>query len=289
MNEQKYLDLLQHVLDSGEERPDRTGVGTLSVFGYQMKLDIRTSVPLLTTKRVGWKSVIKELLWFLRGQTDAKILDAEGVKIWNDNSSREFLDRRGLNHYAEGDIGPSYGMSWRSFGAKYIDCKTDYKGQGFDQIQYILDLLKNDKYSRRMFVSSWNPAVLQEVALPCCHTNFQFYVNSKDELSCHMYQRSADCLLGVPFNIMSYSALVYLFAAMTGLKPGELIYSIGDCHIYKNHIDQVKLQLTRDIRPAPTLVVDPNVKNKTIDQLTIDDFTVANYNPHDAIKAPMAV
>lgn len=291
-SEQIYLDTLRQVLVHGRQRPDRTGTGTISLFGTQMRFDIADSLPVITTKQLPWKHCIKELLWFLNGSTDAKLLQAQGVKIWDGNSSREFLDARGLGQLPEGDIGAGYGFQWRHFGAEYIDCHTKHEG-GVDQVHQILDQLRNDPFSRRIFLSSWNPQALPMMALPPCHLSAQFYVdqdeNGDKHLSCHMYQRSVDLFLGEPWNIMSYAVLTYIFAQLTNMKPKELIISTGDTHIYLDHIEQVKEQLTRTPFPPPTLKMSDTISTKPMDQITIDDFELIGYQHHPAIKAKMSV
>lgn len=291
--EHSYLALLDKILKHGKKRDERTGTGTLSLFGEQMRFDISTSIPVLTTKFVPWKSCIRELLWFLSGSTDATLLQKQGVKIWDGNSSRKFLDARGLEHLPEGDIGAGYGHQWRHFGAPYTTCKDNYDGKGFDQIAFVINELKHNPTSRRIFMSSWNAAALDEMALPPCHVSAQFYVEFDDEgnkhLSCQMYQRSVDTFLGCPWNIMSYAALTQLLAKMTNMKPKELIMCLGDVHIYCNHIDQVKEQLTRQPHQFPTLVINDAVKEKSLDELSIDDFQLQGYAYHPSIKAVMAV
>jgi thymidylate synthase len=288
-----YLDLLRKIINHGKKRDERTGVGTLSIFGEQMRFDISTTIPVLTTKFVPWKSCIRELLWFLDGQTDARMLQEQGVKIWDGNSSREYLDSRKLNHLPVGDIGAGYGHQWRHFGAPYITCKDSYSGQGFDQISFIIDELKNNPTSRRIFMSSWNANDLDKMALPPCHVSAQFYVDFDDDgnkhLSCQMYQRSVDMFLGCPWNIMSYAVLTCYLAKITDMQPKELIMCLGDTHIYCNHIEQVKEQLTRAPYPFPTLIISDVVKDKTIDELTLNDFALNGYTYHPAIKADMAV
>ena len=292
-NEQVYIDALTHVLQHGKERPDRTGTGTLSVFGHQMRFDISEHVPLLTTKQMPWKHCVKELLWFLRGETDVSILQEQGVKIWNGNSSREFLDARSLHELEEGDIGPGYGFQWRHFGAPYRGAKASYTGQGIDQIQQVLDMLRNDPFSRRIFFTAWNAADIDCMALPPCHLSTQFYVEQDADgvrhLSCHMYQRSVDMFLGEPWNIFSYTCLTYLFAKLTGMQPKELIISTGDTHIYQNHLEQVKEQVTRTPFPPPRLKISDSVMTKTLEQIDIADFELSDYQHHSAIKATMSV
>lgn len=295
-----YLDLLNIILKSGKNRIDRTGVGTISSFGHQMRFDISQTVPLLTTKTVPWKQVIEELLWFMRGDTDAGILQNRGIKIWDGNSSRDFLDSRGLKHYPEGTLGPVYGFQWRFFGAHYHSSFADTSKienpentiGGFDQLEYIIDLLKNDPFSRRIILSGWNPNELNNMALPPCHLLCQFYVeeiNGLKYLSCQMYQRSQDEFLGCPFNIFSYTVLTYILAKRCDLKPKDLIISVGDAHIYTNHIDQVKQQLSRTPRSLPKLILDDSLKNKQIKDITIDDFKLFGYFPNPIIRANMAI
>jgi thymidylate synthase len=291
--EHAYLQLLDKVLKNGKLRNDRTGTGTLSLFGEQMRFDISESIPVLTTKFVPWKSCIKELLWFLKGQTDVSILQQQGVRIWDGNSSRDFLDKRGLSHLPEGDIGAGYSFQWRHCGAEYKTCKDDYTGKGFDQIQFILNELRTNPESRRLYMTSWNAADIDKMALPPCHLSAQFYVDFDEDgtkhLSCQMYQRSVDTFLGCPWNIMSYSVLTYILAKMTGMKPRELIMCLGDTHIYSNHIAQVKEQLTREPYPFPRLVLSDAVSNKCVDNLDLDDFQLEGYKYHPAIKATMAI
>jgi dihydrofolate reductase/thymidylate synthase len=297
-DEQQYLDLCKYIIDKGSDRMDRTQVGTKSSFGHQLKFDISFTVPLLTTKRVPWKHCIEELLWFLRGDTDAKLLQSKGVKIWDGNTSREFLDSHGLQHYEEGILGPGYGWQWRFFGAKYsqafantLDIDKEKVG-GIDQIAAAIHLLKTDPYNRRIVVSAWNPNQLEEMALPPCHFAFQFYVekrNGVNFLSCHLMQRSQDEFLGSPFNIFSYTVLTYIIALKCDMQPDKLVMSIGDAHIYKNHIDQMQEQLARTLRPLPKLILNPNIKNKDFQDISLSDFEVVGYMPHNSIKAPMAI
>jgi len=262
----QYLDLLQHILSKGVEKKDRTGVGTVSTFGYQMRFDLNEGFPLLTTKKVHTKSVIYELLWFLRGETNIKYLKDNGVSIWN-----EWADENG-------ELGPVYGKQWRSWP------KQD--GGTVDQISELIARIKKDPDSRRLIVSAWNPAEVDKMALPPCHCLFQFYVlNGK--LSCQLYQRSADVFLGVPFNIASYALLTMMVAQVTGLEPGEFIHTFGDVHIYLNHMEQVKLQLSREPKALPALRINPEVKD--IFGFKFEDFRIENYDPHPAIKAPVAV
>jgi len=284
-----FLALLHRVLDHGEHRRDRTGTGTISLFGEHLRFDISQRVPLLTTKYVPWKTVIKELLWFLQGNTDAKDLQAQGVHIWDGNSSRSFLDARGLGDLEEGDIGAGYGFQWRHFGEQYKGCGEAYAG--FDQIAYIIHQLKHDPFSRRIYLSAWNPAQLDKMALPPCHVSCQFYVSMKGErekptLSCHLYQRSADMFLGVPFNIFSYTVLVYILCSICDMRPGELIVSLGDAHIYKDHVPQVKEMLNRQPFVSPRLEVQ---QKKSLEELDIGDFSVHEYLYHPKLVAQMSV
>ena len=302
--EEPYLEILKKVLNEGEERPDRTGTGTRSMFGLQTRFDISSRVPCLTSKFVPWKMIIKELLWFLRGDTDVIKLQEQNVHIWDGNSSREFLDARGLKDYREGDIGPGYGFQWRHFGAEYHGCRgrggdipstSMYDGKGIDQISGLIENLKKDPFSRRHFISAWNPKDLNKMALPPCHVSAQFYVSrvktksveenteydeSKDKmiLSCHLYQRSVDLFLGFPFNILSYTALTYLLCKLCDFTPGKLIVSMGDSHIYNDHIEQSKCLLERPLFDSPILEISDTVKEKTIDELCIDDFALIDYN-----------
>jgi len=291
--EGRYLNLLKKTLYFGEKRDDRTGTGTISLFGEQLRFDISTSVPLLTTKKMGPKSIIHELLWFLRGDTNANNLKAVGVNIWDGNTTREFLDSRGLTNYPDGDIGAGYGFQWRHFGTEYGTCVDDYTGKGVDQIAYILNELLINPTSRRMYITAWNPSALDTMALPPCHVSAQFYVNidktGAKHLSCHMYQRSVDQFLGLPYNIFSYSVLTYIMAKKTGMTPKELIISMGDTHIYNNHIDQVNEQLSRIPYSFPRLQLSDTIITKDFSEITIDDFTILGYVSHPTIKAPMAI
>lgn len=297
-DETVYLDTLRKILSEGNSRGDRTGVGTVSIFGDQMSFDISETVPLLTTKRVPWRSCIEELLWFMRGDTDAKILQKRGVRIWDGNTSREFLDARGLHHYSPGILGPGYGWQWRFFGADYSQAFADTssidtsKIGGFDQLAYVEHLLRTDPFSRRIMMSYWNPPDFAKTALVPCHFTCQFYVTERGEdryLSCHFVMRSNDMFLGNPFNIFSYAVLTYILAARCGMKPDRLVYSGGDLHIYKNHLEQVTEQLGRTPRPLPKLVMSHEVATKPIKEICVEDFNVIGYFPHPAIRAPMAI
>ena len=262
----QYHDLLRHILEKGTQKTDRTGTGTLSVFGYQMRFDLNEGFPLLTTKKVHTKSIIHELLWFLQGDTNVKYLKDNGVSIWN-----EWAD-------ADGNLGPVYGKQWRSWSAP--------DGRVIDQVSDVVAMIRKNPDSRRLIVSAWNPADVPGMALPPCHLLFQFYV-ADGKLSCQLYQRSADVFLGVPFNIASYALLTLMVAQVTGLQPGEFIWTGGDTHLYLNHLEQVETQLTRDFRPPPTMRLNPAVTD--LFSFKYEDFTLENYNPHPAIKAPVAV
>ena len=294
----KYINLLKSVIDKGILKPERTGVGTISSFGHQLEFDISTTVPLLTTKRIPWKSCIEELLWFLRGDTNAKILQNKGVKIWDGNSSRNFLDSRELYDYPDGVLGPIYGWQWRFFGADYHNSLSDTSKidvnqiNGFDQISYIIHELKTNPHSRRLVVSSWNPNDLDKMALPPCHYTFQFYVreiNKQKFLDCHFIMRSTDTTLGLPFNLFSYTVLTYIIALKVGMHPGKLIYTGSDVHIYQNHNQQVIEQLQRTFRPLPKLILNPQIQYKMIKDIIIEDFDVVGYFPHPSIKMDMAI
>ncbi|OEU06099.1 Thymidylat_synt-domain-containing protein, partial [Fragilariopsis cylindrus CCMP1102] len=293
--EVQYLSLIRKILKNGIVRGDRTGTGTKSLFGAQMRFDLRDgTLPLLTTKKTFWRGVAEELLWFISGSTNANLLKEKKVRIWDGNASKEFLESRGLGHREEGDLGPVYGFQWRHFGADYIDMHTDYTGKGVDQLAQCIDKIKNNPEDRRILMSAWNPSALDEMALPPCHLLCQFYVDTTaNEVSCHMYQRSADMGLGVPFNIASYALLTHLIAHVTGRKPGELVHTLGDAHVYMNHIEPLKEQLERTPRPFPKLFIDDNVGDdktpKSIDDFTYEDLHVVGYHPHEKISMKMAV
>jgi thymidylate synthase len=272
----QYLDLLDHVVEKGVQKGDRTGTGTISVFGYQMRFDLQEGFPLLTTKKLHLKSIIHELLWFLKGETNIKYLQENGVKIWD-----AWADEKG-------DLGPIYGYQWRN-----------WNGEGIDQINEVIDTIKNNPNSRRMLVSAWNPSVLPDTsisfaenvengkaALPPCHAFFQFYV-ANGKLSCQLYQRSCDIFLGVPFNIASYALLTMMIAQVTGLQLGEFVHTLGDAHIYNNHIEQVQLQLSREPRSLPKMLINPDVQN--IFDFKYEDFTLTDYNPHPHISGKISV
>jgi thymidylate synthase len=292
-DEYHYLNLLRSILQRGNRREDRTGTGTIGLFGQQIRFDLSSdTLPLLTTKFVPFKMVVKELLWFLKGQTDNKILQEQGVHIWEGNSTREFLDKRGLKDYREGDIGAMYGYQFRHFGAKYQGCDHDYTGQGIDQLEQVIDLLKNDPFSRRIAMTSYNVADLDKGVLHPCHGIFvQFYVDVIDgvkRLSCHMTQRSVDCGVGLPFNIASYAVLTHLIARKVDMLPRELIISTGDTHIYLNHVTALEQQLTREPHPFPKLRLG-QVKDKKWEDLSVDDFELVGYVYHPSIKMVMNV
>lgn len=272
----QYLDLVKHVLENGNEKEDRTGTGTKSVFGYQMRFDLGVGFPMVTTKKLHLKSIVYELLWFLKGDTNINYLTKNGVRIWNDWADEN------------GDLGPVYGQQWRN-----------WNNDDIDQIKEVINTLKNNPDSRRMLVSAWNPSVLPDTsisfsdnvangkaALPPCHAFFQFYV-SDGKLSCQLYQRSADIFLGVPFNIASYALFTMMMAQVCGYQAGEFIHTFGDAHIYSNHYKQLELQLSRDIRPLPKMIINPDINN--IFDFTFEDFTLIDYNPHPHIKGVVAV
>jgi dihydrofolate reductase/thymidylate synthase len=284
--EYQYMKLIREIIDKGWAGDDRTGVGTISVFGTSMRYDLSKSFPLLTTKRTFFRGIMEELLWFIKGDTNGNHLSEKGVKIWDGNGTREFLDKRGLSHREVGDLGPVYGFQWRHFGAKYVDMHTDYTGQGVDQLAEVIDKIKNNPTDRRILLSAWNPADLNEMALPPCHMFCQFYV-ANGALSCLMYQRSADIGLGVPFNIASYALLTCMIAQVCDLKPGEFIHNMGNTHVYTNHVEPLKEQLQRTPRPFPVLRINPEVKD--IDSFQASDFEIVSYCPHGKIAMEMAV
>ena len=281
-NEQAYLDLLQHVMTNGTEKGDRTGTGTLSHFGAQLRFDLADGFPLLTTKKVHFKSIVYELFWFLSGSTHVDYLQENNVRIWNEWATAEQTAR--FNRPA-GDLGPIYGHQWRNYGATKRE-DGSYENDGVDQITQVIEQIKNNPNSRRLIVSGWNPAEAEQVALPPCHTLFQFFV-ADNKLSCQLYQRSADLFLGVPFNIASYALLTHMVAQVCGLEVGEFVWTGGDCHIYQNHREQVELQLTRELYSLPTLTLNPDVTD--IFAFNYDDISVDGYESHPAIKAKVAV
>ncbi|CDI98732.1 thymidylate synthase [Echinococcus multilocularis] len=282
-----YLNLVRRVLTEGVLRQDRTGTGTWSIFGPQMRFNLRKGdFPLLTTKQTFFRGILEELLWFIRGSTDSKELSAKKVRFWDANGSRAFLDELGFTDREEGDLGPVYGFQWRHCGADYIDCKTDYSGQGVDQLANCIKLIRERPWDRRILLVAWNARDLHKMVLPPCHCLVQFYVANK-ELSCMLYQRSGDIGLGVPFNIASYALLTLMIAHVTGLKPGEFVHTIGDCHIYTNHKEALELQIKRKPRPFPKLLIKREVKE--IDEFIAEDFELVGYDPHPKIVMQMAV
>ncbi|HNH44957.1 MAG TPA: thymidylate synthase [Agitococcus sp.] len=278
----QYLELMRHIKDNGTFKGDRTGTGTYSVFGYQMRFNLAEGFPLVTTKKVHLKSIIHELLWFLSGDTNVKYLQDNGVSIWNEWATAEQCARFGRS---EGELGPVYGHQWRNFGATK-NADGSFSPDGADQIATLVHDLKHNPNSRRLIVSGWNPQEANQVALPPCHTLFQFYV-ADGKLSCQLYQRSADVFLGVPFNIASYALLTMMLAQVCDLQLGEFIWTGGDCHLYSNHLEQTELQLSREPLPLPTMRLNPDVKD--IFAFKYDDFTLENYQSHAVIKAPVAV
>ncbi|MCJ1468886.1 Thymidylate synthase [Pseudocyphellaria aurata] len=316
--EHQYLNLIRDILANGEHRPDRTGTGTLSLFAppalrfslSRPATDPSDSpipvLPLLTTKRVFLRAVIAELLWFISGSTSSLPLSEAGIKIWDGNGSREYLDSVGLSHREIGDLGPVYGFQWRHFGAEYIDAKADYTGKGVDQLREVIEKLKNKPYDRRIILSAWNPADLTKMALPPCHMFAQFYVSfprsppststngvqhaqsTRGVLSCQLYQRSCDMGLGVPFNIASYAILTHMLAHVCNLTPGTFIHAMGDAHVYQDHVDALNVQLQREPRDFPQLTIR-RAKGGEIDGWTADDFIVKDYHPHSALPMKMSV
>ena len=291
----QYLDLLQHILDNGSQKEDRTNTGTISTFGYQMRFDLSEGFPLLTTKKVHLKSIIHELLWFIKGETNIKYLVDNGVRIWNEWPYRNFqktsdYNRESLEEFVEkiktdevfankhGNLGPVYGRQWRHFDGP--------EGKYVDQLCEVIQNIKTNPHSRRLIINSWNPPLVPEMALPPCHMMFHFYVNN-NKLSCLLYQRSADSFLGVPFNIASYALLTLMVAQVTNLEPGEFIHTLGDAHIYSDHLKQVDLQLSRSPRKLPTMTLNKTVNN--IENFKFEDFKLSNYNPYPVIKGKVSV
>jgi thymidylate synthase len=317
--EHQYLNLIQNIIEKGEKRADRTGTGTVSIFAPpQLRFSLEDDIfPLLTTKRVFFRAVAEELLWFIKADTNSKHLSEKGIKIWDGNGSREYLDSIGLSHREEGDLGPVYGFQWRHFGAEYVNCKTDYTGKGVDQLQQVIDKIKNNPTDRRIILSAWNPAgkdingceVVYSIdvankriwhiidipimALPPCHAFCQFYVSTPTpeqpipKLSCLLYQRSCDMGLGIPFNIASYALLTRLIAHVTGLLPGEFIHTMGDAHVYVDHIETLKEQIKREPRAFPKLTIKREVSN--INDFNFEDLVLEDYKPHGKLDMKMSV
>ncbi|CCM04765.1 uncharacterized protein FIBRA_06955 [Fibroporia radiculosa] len=296
-DEYQYLSLCRKVIDSGEIRPDRTGTGTLSIFAPpSLRFSLANdTLPLLTTKRTFLRGILEELLWFIHGSTDSNILSAKGIKIWDGNGSKAFLEKRGLGHRREGDLGPIYGFQWRHFGAQYTDCDADYTGQGVDQLVECIRKIKEEPTDRRIILSAWNPADIPLMALPPCHVLCQFYVHlpppdapdAPKKLSCLLYQRSADLGLGIPFNIASYAVLTHLVAHLTNTEPHELIIQLGDAHVYRDHVDALEEQLKRTPKAFPKLRWTRTVSD--VDDFRADDIVVEGYNPHPSIAMKMSV
>tara|TARA_B110000971_G_scaffold88096_3_gene90507 strand:- start:4394 stop:5788 length:1395 start_codon:yes stop_codon:yes gene_type:complete len=284
----QYISAIRDILSYGYESDDRTGVGTLSKIGVTMRFDISKYFPLLTTKKTFMKAIIHELLWFLRGETNATLLKDKGVRIWDGNTSREFLDNLGFTDREVGDGGPIYGFNFRHYGAEYINCQTDYKGFGVDQVKYVIDLIKNNPTSRRILINLWNPTVLNEMVLPPCHMVYQFFVKN-NKLSCSMYQRSGDMGLGVPFNIASATLMTHIFAKICKLEVGEFVHTIGDAHIYKNHIIQLEEQIKRNPTPFPILEINKEKEYNKVEDFEYKDFKLIGYLPQDPIKMKMAI
>ena len=282
----QYKVLVKHIIKYGDYKTGRNG-NTLSSFGNKMTFCLKDNkVLFLSTKKLAWRSCLRELLWFMKGSTDNRILTNDKVTIWNGNADRNFLKSRGLEYPIDGDLGPIYGHQWRFFNAKYYDCETDYKGKGTDQLQQIIDNLKdeNEKFSRRLILSAWNPEQLDEMALPPCHVMSQFNVNKNNELSCMLFQRSGDVGLGVPFNIASYAMLTHILAKHCDLKPNKLIHFIGDAHIYENHVEPLKQQIVRPVYDMPTIEIH---KKDSIDDYVFNDIKIKNYKYHPTIKMNM--
>ncbi|XP_075252914.1 thymidylate synthase-like [Convolutriloba macropyga] len=286
-DEMQYINLVRRVIQKGNKKSDRTGVGTLSIFGSQCRYDLRNNkFPLLTTKKVFIRGIAEELFWFIRGSTNAKELQEKNVRIWDANASREFLDAQGLTEREEGDLGPVYGFQWRHFGAEYKTMYDDYTNQGVDQLNEVINQIKKNPDSRRIIMCAWNPPDVPRMALPPCHCFVQFYV-ANGELSCQLYQRSADLGLGVPFNIASYALLTIMIAHVTKLKPGDFVHTMGDTHVYLNHVEPLKTQLERQPKDAPTIHIVKDAER--LEDFTYAHFELKGYDPHPAIKMEMAV
>jgi thymidylate synthase len=285
--EYQYLDLIDNILKNGSIVKGRNGT-TKSIFGASMRFSLEdNTIPILTTKKVAWKTCFKELMWFVNGHTDNTLLQNQKVKIWNANASRDFLDSRGLHNLKENDLGPVYGHQWRHFNAKYGSCDDDYSNKGVDQLQYIIDSLKdpNERFSRRLVMSAWNPCQLNEMALPPCHVLTQFNVSNNNELSCSLYQRSGDVGLGVPFNIASYSFLTHIIAKHCDLKPKDFVYFLGNSHIYDDHYTALSEQIKREPREFPKIYIKN--KHDNINNYSLDDIDIEKYNPCGKIKMNM--
>ncbi|KAK0194171.1 thymidylate synthase/dCMP hydroxymethylase domain-containing protein [Armillaria mellea] len=297
-DEYQYLNLIRRVLDTGDSRIDRTGTGTISIFAPpSLRFSLANStLPLLTTKRTFLRGIVEELLWFIHGSTDSMLLSKKGIKIWDGNGSKTFLEGRGLGHRREGDLGPVYGFQWRHFGAEYIDCDKDYASEGVDQLKDCIRKIVENPTDRRIILSAWNPKDIPLMALPPCHLLCQFYVHlppadaphQKPKLSCLMYQRSADLGLGIPFNIASYALLTYMIARVTGTDAHELIIQLGDAHVYRDHVDALEEQLKREPKPFPKLKWGRD-DISDIQEFVYSDFVVEGYNPHPAIPMKMSV
>lgn len=297
VEELNYLSVLKQIIEHGDDiSNDRTGVGTFSIFGsVNLEFDLGNgSFPLMTTKKMFWKGVVEELLWMMRGCTDSRHLESKKVNIWKPNASRSFLDSRGLTGNNEGDLGPVYGFQWRHFNAEYKNSESDYSNQGIDQLANVIDQIKHDPKSRRIVMSAWNPSDLDKMALPPCHVLCQFHVGSDSSLSCKMYQRSADMGLGAPFNIASYSLLTCIIADYCNLKRGQFYYSIGDAHVYKNHVNALIEQASKTPFPFPQLNIRKSLSeyasiDDLLNELTFNDFDIVGYQSHETIKMNMAV
>lgn len=286
-DEHEYLDLVRNVLEKGKLKMDRTGTGTLSLFGYQMRFNLRNgTIPLLTTKKLFWRGIVEELLWFIKGSTDSRELSEKGVHIWDANGSKEFLTSLNLGHRQEGDLGPVYGFQWRHFGAEYKDKDTDYTGKGVDQLAELIHKIRSNPDDRRLILSAWNVKDLPLMALPPCHCLAQFYV-CEGELSCQLYQRSADIGLGVPFNIASYSILTHMIAQVTDLKAGDFVHTLGDAHIYTNHVEALREQLKRTPTDFPKINLNQDIHE--IESFTSKDIMLEGYCPQEAIAMKMSV
>ncbi|KAK7472397.1 Thymidylate synthase [Stygiomarasmius scandens] len=297
-DEYQYLNLIRRVMDAGEVRADRTGTGTVSIFAPpNLRFSLAdATLPLLTTKKTFMRGIVEELLWFVHGSTDSNLLSKKGVKIWDGNGSKAFLESRGLSHRREGDLGPVYGFQWRHFGAEYVDCDKDYTGEGVDQLRECIRKIKENPTDRRIVLSAWNPKDIPSMALPPCHMMCQFYVHlppsdhpeQKPKLSCLMFQRSADLGLGIPFNIASYALLTHMVAHVTGTDAHELIIQLGDAHVYRDHLEALEVQLKREPRPFPKLRWAREGIND-IEEFTYNDFVVEGYDPHPSIAMKMSV